>query len=103
MDHGSQTKSRLTSVILTRELHRLDRAGSMLSITSQWQESEILIFCYKRYTTKQIKSHVETTVPKFRPDLSVRLKDIAEKQVPVRLKLIVVATILTPRRQELAS
>ena len=28
-------------------------------------------------------------VPKFRSDLSVRLKDIAEKQVPVKLKPIV--------------
>ena len=28
-------------------------------------------------------------VPKFRPDLRVRLKDIAEKQVPARLKPIV--------------
>ena len=28
-------------------------------------------------------------VPKFRPDLSARSKDIAEKQVPVRLKPIV--------------
>ena len=28
-------------------------------------------------------------VPKFRPDLSARLKDIAKKQVPARLKPIV--------------
>ena len=28
-------------------------------------------------------------VPKFRPDLSTRLKDIAEKQVPAKLKPIV--------------
>ena len=28
-------------------------------------------------------------VPKFRPDLSVRLRDIAEKQVPAKLKPIV--------------
>ena len=28
-------------------------------------------------------------VPKFRPDLFTRLKDIAEKQVPATLKLIV--------------
>ena len=28
-------------------------------------------------------------VPKFCPDLSARLKDIAEKQVPVKLKPIV--------------
>ena len=29
-------------------------------------------------------------VPKFRPDLSARLKHIAEKQVPVKLKPIVI-------------
>ena len=29
-------------------------------------------------------------VPKFRPDLSARFKDIAEKQVPAKLKPIVV-------------
>ena len=29
-------------------------------------------------------------MPKFHSDLSVRLRDIAEKQVPVRLKPIVV-------------
>ena len=28
-------------------------------------------------------------VPKFRPDLSVRLRDIAEEQVPVKLKPMV--------------
>ena len=30
-------------------------------------------------------------VPKFRPDLSVCLKDITEKQIPVKLKPIVIA------------
>ena len=29
-------------------------------------------------------------VPRFRPNLSACLKDVAEKQVPVKLKLIVV-------------
>ena len=33
---------------------------------------------------------LEPIVYKFRPDLSVRLKDIAEKQVPAKLRLIVV-------------
>ena len=32
-------------------------------------------------------------VPKFRSDLSIRLRDIAEKQVPVKLKPIVVDPI----------
>ena len=31
-------------------------------------------------------------MPKFRPGLPARLKDIAEKQVPVKLKLIVVVS-----------
>ena len=29
-------------------------------------------------------------VPRFRPDTSARLKHIAEKQVPVKLKMIVI-------------
>ena len=33
-------------------------------------------------------------MPKFRPDPSARLKDIAEKQVPAKLKLIVVQRVL---------
>ena len=33
-------------------------------------------------------------VPKFRPELSVRLKDIAEAQVPAKLKPIVVSALL---------
>ena len=58
----------------------------MLNITSQWQEPEILIFCYKStYITK----NSVTLVPKFRSDLSFSLSDIAEKQVPVKLKPMV--------------
>ena len=34
---------------------------------------------------------IKPLVPKFRPDLSARSNDIAEKQVPVRLKPIVTA------------
>ena len=52
MDHGSQPKSRLASVAFAREPLCLNRAGSMLNITSQWQEPEILIFCYKSYITE---------------------------------------------------
>ena len=33
-------------------------------------------------------------VPKFRPDLLARLKDMAEKQVPAKLKPIVDFTII---------
>ena len=33
---------------------------------------------------------LKSFVPKYRSDLSVRLKDVAEKQVPVKLKPIVV-------------
>ena len=34
-------------------------------------------------------------VPKFRYNLSIRLRDIAEKQIPARLKPIVVPAVLT--------
>ena len=33
-----------------------------------------------------LSSMLKHLVPKFRPDLSVRLKDIAEKQVPAKMK-----------------
>ena len=36
-----------------------------------------------------MRSYAETIVPKFRPDLLARLKDITEKQVPAKLKRIV--------------
>ena len=41
-------------------------------------------------------------VPKFRPDLSVRLKDIAEKQGPAKLKPIVVVVARRARRRSKA-
>ena len=59
----------------------------MLSIISQWQEPEILIFCY-RSVLRKIRSHAETLIPKFCTYLSIRLRDIAEKQVPAKLKPI---------------
>ena len=88
MDHGSQPKSRLASGTFARELICLNRAGSMLNITSQWQDR--VFFCYKSILRK-IRSVAEPRVPKFRSDLSDRLKDIAGKQVPAKLKPIVVS------------
>ena len=64
---------------------------------SQWQDPEILFFCYKSILRK-IRSHAETPYAwshgetpydQFRPDLSVCLRDIAEKLVPAKLKPIV--------------
>ena len=60
MDHGSLPKSRLTAVTLARELLCLNRGGSMLNITSQWQDPEILDFCYKSILRK-IRLHAETS------------------------------------------
>ena len=37
---------------------------------------------------------LKSLVPKFRSDLSVRLRDIADKLVPAKLKPIVVYTML---------
>ena len=88
MDHGSQPKSRLASVAFAQELPCLNRAGFMPNITTQWQEPEILIFLYIRAYYEKLG--LKRLVPKFRPDLSTRLKDIAEKQVPMKLKPIVV-------------
>ena len=60
----------------------------MVNLTSQWQDPENLIFCCKSMLQK-IGRMLKPLVSKFRPDLSVRSKDIAEKQVPGKLKPIV--------------
>ena len=49
-----------------------------------------LDFLLEGYITKKSGSMLKTLVPKFGPDLSTRLKHIAEKQVPTELKPIVV-------------
>ena len=59
MDHGSQPKSRLSSVTFAREPLCLNRAGPMLNITSQRQDPEIWIFCHKSILRK-IRSHAKT-------------------------------------------
>ena len=56
----------------------------IFNIRSQWQDPEIMIFCYKSILWK-IRSHAETQCAQ---DIA-RLKDIAEKQVPAKLKQIV--------------
>ena len=57
----------------------------MLYITSQWQDPEILIFVTKVYY-ENLGHILKTLAPKSRSDLSVRLRDIAQKQVPKKLK-----------------
>ena len=89
MDNGLQPKSRLASVTFARKLRYLNRAGSILnlSITNQWQDPEILLlFFVIRVYYKKIGHMLKPLLPKFRSDLSVRLKDIAEKQVPEKPK-----------------
>ena len=61
----------------------------MLNITSQCQDLEILCFSVIRSYYEKLGRMLKPPVSKFRSDLSVRLKDIAEKQVPVKLKPIV--------------
>ena len=58
----------------------------MVNIMSQWQNPEILISCYKSILRK-IRSHA-ALLAKFRSDISARFRDIAEKQVPAKLKPI---------------
>ena len=36
-------------VTLVLELYCLNGAGARLNITRQWQDNELLIFCYKRH------------------------------------------------------
>ena len=93
MDHGSQPKSRLASVSFARELLCLNRAGSMLNISSQWQDPEILIFvvnmhCMHDFCYEKLGHMLKTPMSKFRSGLSIRLRDITEKQVPAKLEPI---------------
>ena len=89
MDHGSPSNSRLVSVTFERKLLFLNRAGSMLNIASQWRDPEILIFVL-RVCYEKLGHILKPLMPKFRSDLSFRLRDIAENQVPAKLKPIVV-------------
>ena len=90
MDNGSRPKSRLASLIFAQKLLCLNRAGYMLNIMSPklWQDPEIMIFCYTSILRK-IRSRAETPCAKFRLALSARSKDLAEKQIPAKLKPIV--------------
>ena len=56
----------------------------------QWQDPEILIFFVIRVFYEKLCRMLKPRVPKFHLDLSGRSKDIAEKQVPAKLKAIVV-------------
>ena len=62
----------------------------MLNIISQCQDPEILIFCFVlRVNYEKLGHMLKPLIPKFCSDLSVRLRDITEKQVPAKLKPIV--------------
>ena len=75
MDHGSQPKSRLASITFERELLCLNRAGSMLDITSQMQPPELLIFFFFVIGVyyENVCRMLKPLVPKSPSDLSVRL------------------------------
>ena len=65
------------------------RHVAIFNIRNQQQDHEILNFCVRVYYEK-LGHMLKALVLKFRPDLSARLKDVAEKQVPAKLKTIVV-------------
>ena len=73
--------SQIAAITFARELHCLYRAGAMLKIMSRWQDLKILIFYYKSILQK-LGRMLKPFELKFCSDLSVRFKDIAEKQVP---------------------
>ena len=81
--YGSQPKSRLAAVTFARELLCLNRAGSMLNIKSQWQDSEFFIYFFVIRVYYEKLGHVlKPLVSKFRSDLSARLRDIPRKTGP---------------------
>ena len=57
---------------------------SHFSPTSQRQDPGILNFCYKSVGTyyQKLGPMLKPLVPKFRSDISVRLRDIAENWLP---------------------
>ena len=89
MDHGLQPKSRLAAVTLARGLICMNRTGTISKLRANGKTLKMLIFFYKSILQK-IGLMLRLLVSKFLPDLSVHLKDIAEKQVPAKLKPIVV-------------
>ena len=97
MNHGLQPKSRLAYVAFARKLLCLNRGGSIPNITSQCQDRQILIFVVRVYYEK-LGLMLKPLVSKLRSDLSVRLRAIAEKQVPAKLKPVV-GTEQTGRRR----
>ena len=72
MDHGSQPKSRLASVAFTRELLCRNGSGSMLNITCQWLNHDILIFVIRVHYGK-LGHMLKPPVAKFRSDISILL------------------------------
>ena len=98
MDHRPQAKSLLAFVTFAQELLYLNRAGSMLRTTNQWQDPKILIFFAIRINYEKLGHMLKPTLSKLSPDLSARLKYIAEKQVPAELKPIVGVTRIVCRR-----
>ena len=63
---------------LTECVNFLFRLVAIFNIKSQWQGPEILIFVIRVYYEK-LGHTLKPIVPKFRPHLSSRLKDIAKK------------------------
>ena len=62
----------------------------MLNITSQWQDTDF--FFVKIVYYQKLGNMLKPPVPKFRSELSVRFRNIEEKEVPVKLKPIVNAS-----------
>ena len=69
------------------ELLCLNRAGFMLNLTSQWQNPDLFFVIGAHY--EKVRHILKLLLPKFRSDLSIRLRNITEKRVPAKLKPIV--------------
>ena len=63
------------------------RHVAIFNIRGQWQDPENFDFCRVYY--EKLGHTLKPLVPKFRLDPFSRLRDIAEKQVPAKLKPIV--------------
>ena len=88
MGHGSLPKSRLAAAAFGQELFVGSEPAPFLTLRANGRTLNFFLCCCKSILQKLGRMQ-EPLMPKFRPDPSVRLKDIFEKQVPVKLKPIV--------------
>ena len=94
MDHGWQPKSQLASLTFARNSFVPTEPAPCLTLGANGEALKFCFFVIRVYYEK-LGHMVKPLAPNFRSDLSVRLRDIAEKQVSAKLKPIVGSVLET--------